>query len=162
MSSAALPSVAETSPTSSPMLARLRRVWQLVPRVQRWRLGIAAFIMALTSAASTAVALLLGRLVDRIQAGNDATERGELYWAATWILGLLAVTYVVRELLNLARRTLVENSCTRINQEMQLRAISRTLKIDLDKLGAEKSGALHGKIFRRRRWLGPFHAADVP
>jgi ATP-binding cassette subfamily B protein len=139
---------ADNSPNTSPLLARLRRVWHLIPRVQRWRLGIAASIMALTSAANTAVALLLGQLVDRIQPGSNAPERGELYLAATWILGLLALTYVVRELLNLARRTLVENSCTRINKEMQLRTISHTLKIDLDKLGAEKSGALHGKIFR--------------
>lgn len=134
--------------TRSPMMQRLRRVWSLVPRVQRYRLIIAAVIMALTSAASTAVALLLGSLVDRIQPGSNEADRTQLYTAAAWILGLLAMTYVVRELLNLARRTLVENSCTRINQEMQLRAISHTLKIDLDKLGTEKSGALHGKIFR--------------
>jgi ATP-binding cassette, subfamily B, bacterial len=138
----------ESSGKHSPMLRRLRRVWSLVPRVQRYRLIMAAIIMALTSAASTAVALLLGGLVDRIQPSNNEQERGELYYAAAWVLGLLALTYVVRELLNLARRALVENSCTRINQDMQLRAISHTLKIELGKLGAEKTGALHGKIFR--------------
>jgi ATP-binding cassette subfamily B protein len=146
MSSA--PMTSEVTPQRSPMVERLRRVWKLVPRVQRYRLILAAIIMALTSAASTAVALLLGGLVDRIQPGSNELERDQLYTSAAWILGLLALTYVVRELLNLARRMLVENSCTRINQEMQLRAVSHTLKIDLDKLGAEKSGALHGKIFR--------------
>ncbi len=95
------------------MMQRLRRVWSFVPLVQRYQLIIAAIIMALTSAASTAVALLLGSLVDRIQPSNNEQERGALYTATAWILGLLALTYVVRELLNLARRTLVENSCTR-------------------------------------------------
>jgi ATP-binding cassette subfamily B protein len=132
----------------SPRIERLRRVWRLIPRHLRWRLIMAAVVMALTSAASTAVALLLGRLVDRIQPGGDAAERSQLYASAGLVLGLLALTYLLRELLNLARRALVESTCTRINQEMQLRTISHTLKIDLNKLGAEKSGALHGKIFR--------------
>jgi ATP-binding cassette subfamily B protein len=132
----------------SPTIERLRRVWHLIPRVLRWRLSMAAIIMAMTSAASTAVALLLGSLIDRIQTGSDAAERSQLYVSAGLVLGLLALTYLMRELLNLARRALVESTCTRINQEMQLRTISHTLKIDLNKLGAEKSGTLHGKIFR--------------
>jgi len=96
------------------------QVWKLVPRPQKIAFGLAALIMAITSAGNTAVALLLGTLVDRIRIGLDHNwAREDLYWAAGWVLGFLALVYVLREALHVARRYLVENSCTRINANIK-------------------------------------------
>ena len=128
---------------------RGHKVWGLVPGRHKLALGGAAVIMALTSASNTALPLLLGRLVDVIQMGTGAHKpRGELFEAALWVLGTIAVVYVVREGLHILRRFLVENSCTRINRDISLRLIKHTMKIDLGTLTRDKVGALHGRMFR--------------
>jgi len=128
---------------------RGRKVWGLVPGRHKLALGGAAVIMALTSASNTVLPLLLGSLVDAIQLGTDQRKpRNELFEAALWVLGTIAVVYVVREGLHIARRFLVENSCTRINRDISLRLIKHTMKMDLGALAHDKVGALHGRIFR--------------
>ncbi len=128
---------------------RGRQVWKLVPWRYRLALGGAALLMAFTSAANTTMALLLGRLVDRIKAGSEAREGAEiLYHAAALILGLIAVTYLLREALQIARRYLVENTCTRIDRDMMVRLVSHLLRVDLSSFTHEKVGALHGRITR--------------
>jgi ATP-binding cassette subfamily B protein len=124
------------------------QVWRLLPRQRRLILGLASIIMALTSAANTVVALLLGRLVDRVQIGLETAAYQEAYWAALGVLSCLAGIFFAREVLHVVRRTLVENVCTRINRDMQLRLVEHVLKSDLVAMTSEKVGALHGKIFR--------------
>jgi ATP-binding cassette subfamily B protein len=105
--------------------------------------------MTITSAGNTAIALLFGHLVDAIARGVRAHESQEaLYSSAGWVLGLIAATYILREALNVLRRYLVENSCTRINRDMSVRLVGHLLKVDLATLSQEKVGAMHGRIFR--------------
>jgi ATP-binding cassette subfamily B protein len=105
--------------------------------------------MAITSAGNVAVALLLGRLVDRIKTGLEQDwPHAALYWATGGVLGLLALIYLVREAFHVLRRYLVENTCTRINRDMQVRLVSHLMKTDIGSLTQEKVGALHGRIFR--------------
>src|SRR5580704_17775066 len=86
---------------------RGRKVWGLVPGRHKLALGGAAVIMALTSASNTALPLLLGSLVDAVQVGTDQRKpRNELFEAALCVLGTIAVVYVVREGLHIARRFL--------------------------------------------------------
>jgi ATP-binding cassette subfamily B protein len=128
---------------------RARQVWELIPRRHKLVLGTAALLMAVTSAGNTAVALLLGSLVDHIQTGLEVDwGRDQLYRTAGKVLGFLAIVYVGRETIHVIRRNLVENSCTRINRDMQLKLVSHVMKSDLSSLTGEKIGALHGKIFR--------------
>ena len=131
-------------------IARLAaKVWGLIPTNRRWELAGAALIMMLTSIGNTAVALLLGLLIDRIQSGVAQEQTAtQLYTTAAKILGTLCLIYLTRELLNVYRRYLVENSCTSINRDMQTRLVEHLLKIPLNALSKEKIGTLHGKIFR--------------
>src|SRR5438034_11063746 len=77
---------------------RGRKVWGLLPRRHKLALSGAALLMALTSAGNTAVPLLLGRLVDSIQRGTEERRPpAELFAAALWILGVIAVVYLIRE-----------------------------------------------------------------
>jgi ATP-binding cassette subfamily B protein len=128
---------------------RGRQAWHLVPLSHRTALAGAALIMGVTSGANTAVALLLGKLIDRIKpSAAMTTSQNELYWAAGTILATLAGVYIVRELLHVVRRALVERTAARIKCDVQLRLVDHAMKGDLVALGGEKVGALHGKIFR--------------
>jgi ATP-binding cassette subfamily B protein len=112
-------------------------------------LGGAALVMALTSLCNTSVPLLLGRLVDRVKEGTDQGQPAEaLYSLAAVYLGLIAAAYVLREGLNVLRRYLVENTCTRINRDMSVRLVAHLMKVRLARLSQDKVGTLHGRIFR--------------
>src|SRR5471032_3322364 len=131
------------------MLRRGREVWRLVPRAHKWALAGAAVVMACTSVCSTALALLLGQLVDGVQRGTLEGQSGAaLYHLAAWYLGLIAAAYLVREILNVLRRYLVTNTCTRINRDMSLQLMSHMMSVPLAALQHEKVGTLQGKILR--------------
>jgi ATP-binding cassette subfamily B protein len=128
---------------------RGREVWRLVPPVQKFALISAAVVMAVTSACNTVMPLLLGYLVDGVSAGiSRHLGPSALYKIAAWILLMLAGVYVVREALNVLRRYLVENSCTRINKDMSVRLVSHLMKGDLETLHHDRVGALHGRMLR--------------
>ncbi|MBX6313078.1 MAG: ABC transporter ATP-binding protein [Isosphaeraceae bacterium] len=128
---------------------RGRQVWRLVPPLQRWALAGAVVIMGVASAANTAIPLYLGRLVNQV---NPETNQGlsgrELWRTASFYLGLIGGAYLLREGLNVLRRFLVENSCTRIDKEMCIRVAAHLMKADLSRLAREQVGALHGRISR--------------
>jgi ATP-binding cassette subfamily B protein len=131
------------------IMQRCRQVWQLVPRTHKKALAGAALVMALTSATNTVVAFLLGRLVDTVSLGTTGQmDLTPMYRHATLSLGLIAGVYVLREGLNVLRRYLVENTCTRINRDMSVRLLSHLLRGDLAQLAQDKLGALHGRIVR--------------
>jgi ATP-binding cassette, subfamily B, bacterial len=126
---------------------RARQAWRLIPARRKLILGGAAFVMALTSSANTIVAVLLGSLVDSVQQ-NYGRPLTEVYWIAGGILATLAGVYLVREALHILRRGLVDNACTKINRDMQIRMVQHVMRSDLNALAGEKLGTLHGKIFR--------------
>jgi ATP-binding cassette subfamily B protein len=128
---------------------RARQVWHLVPAQHKWALGIATMVIAGVSVCNTLLPILLGHLVDDVKGGSDqGIAQGTLFLMAGTILLMVAGVYTARELLNVLRRYLVENACTRINRDMSVRLVAHLLRVRLDQLGQEKIGALHGRIFR--------------
>jgi ATP-binding cassette, subfamily B, bacterial len=128
------------------LVQRGREVWALAEPRHRRRLGVASLLMALASGATTALALLLGVLVDRIALsfadGRDAE-------GSVWIvLGSMAGVYLARESLHVARRALVERSCTQIHRDLLVRLTRHALRLDLSDLAGQRIGALHGRIVR--------------
>ena len=131
------------------ILHRAHQVWRLTPPHHKWALGVASVVIFGVGACNTAIPLLLGTLVDRVQTGlQEGLGQSALYAVALQVLGLLAGAYVLRETLNVLRRYLVENTCTRVNREMSVRLASHMLKVQLAALSQEKIGTLHGRIFR--------------
>jgi ATP-binding cassette subfamily B protein len=131
------------------LIRRGRQVWGLVPHRHKVALGLAGLVMALTSACSTAMPLLLGRLVDGVQVGTDEEwPAQDLYRLAAFFLALLALTYIVREALNVLRRYLVENTVTRLNRDMSVKLVDHQTRTDLSIATRDRVGALHGRIFR--------------
>ena len=128
---------------------RGRQVWQLVPWRHRWALGGALLIVSLASAGNTAVAILLGELVKSLDPKNtQGLTPGAIMKGAGVYLGLLGLAYLVRESMNVLRRYLVENTCTRINKDMCVRLIAHLMKVDLSILAQDQVGALYGRITR--------------
>ena len=128
---------------------RGRQVWRLVPAPRRLALGGAVLVMFLTSSASSVVALGLGRMVNAVDTLQKArAPRADLWGAAILYLSVIGAAYLVRESMNVLRRFLVENTCTRIDKDMSVRVVSRLLRRDLGMMAKEQVGALHGRIHR--------------
>ncbi len=105
-------------------------------------------MMAFISMGYVGIAILLGRLVDIIGNGLETPDREELVRKTFVILMIMAGIYVIREALNVLRRTIVESSCTRLNCDIQRRVVEHVMKFDMETLASEKLGSLHGRIFR--------------
>ena len=126
-----------------------RSIWRLVRPSQKGALVAALGIMAISSGAGTAIPLLLGRLVNAVDPG-PASGLGQdaLLRIAGGYLLLIGCAYLVRETMNVLRRFLVENACTRIDKDMCVRVVSHLMEVDLQRLSGEQVGALHGRIQR--------------
>jgi ATP-binding cassette subfamily B protein len=122
------------------ILRRGRQVWRLVPMRHKLGLAFAGCIMAAVSLCNVTVALLLGKLVEVVSRSP--------YLVAAEILCLLAAAYLLRETLNVARRYLVENICTRLHRDTSVRVVNHLMKIELASFFKEKVGTLNGRIYR--------------
>ena len=126
-----------------------REVWRLIPWRHRLSLAGAIGIMSLASAANTAIALCMGNLINVVnpqtnpgQSLNDLTRVAAIY------LAVIGGAYLVREVMNVLRRYLVNDTCTRIDRDMSVRIVSHLLKVDLSVLAQDQVGALYGRITR--------------
>ncbi|WP_237722458.1 ABC transporter ATP-binding protein [Singulisphaera acidiphila] len=129
--------------------ARGREVWRLVSVRHRWALGVAVLVMGFGSAASTAIPLLLGTVVNSVnQQIHQHVGKAAVTRVALFYLALIGGFYLMREGLNVLRRFLVENACTRIDRDMCVRLVAHLMKVELSALSHEQVGALHGRITR--------------
>ncbi len=124
-------------------------VWRLVSWRHRLCLAGALLVMSLASGANTIIALSLGWLVDAV---NPQVHQGQTQAAlgriAMYSLGLIGFAYLVRETMNVLRRYVVEEMCTRIDKEMNVRVVSHLMKVDLARLEQDQVGALYGRLTR--------------
>jgi ATP-binding cassette subfamily B protein len=123
------------------ILQRGRQVWRLVRLWHKLGLAGAVIIMAGVSLCNIAIAVLLGQLVKTV-AGTSP------YLTTAGILAKMAGAYLLRETLNIARRYLVENICTRLHRDMSVRVVNHLLKVELMNFLKEKVGTLNGRIYR--------------
>src|SRR5262249_19650847 len=128
---------------------RGRQVWRLVPWRHRLALGSALVVMSLASAANTAIPLCLGQLIDAVNPeANPGRSQAVLMRVAAIYLAIIGGAYIVREAMNVLRRYLVENTCTRIDKDMYVRVVAHLMKVDLTVLAQDHIGALYGRINR--------------
>jgi ATP-binding cassette subfamily B protein len=126
-----------------------RKSWRLLSRSHRYSLLGAVAVMGLGASTSIFLPLLSGRLVDDVSSGLQKGETREaIYQDVAFVLLLIAGLVLARELLQVFRRYLVENTCTRIERHMTIKVVSHLMQTDISELTHERIGALHGKIFR--------------
>lgn len=131
------------------LFATARKTWRMLSRSHRYSLLAAVTIMAVGGFTATAIPLLSGKLVDRVAHGIQAGEaRGVVLESVAYVLCAIGALVLVRELLQVLRRYLVENTCTRIERHMSVKVIAHIMQADLSGLTHERIGSLHGKIFR--------------
>jgi ATP-binding cassette, subfamily B, bacterial len=131
------------------ILRRAVDACRFVPTQQKWALGLAALLTAIAGATNTVIAIALGKMVDGVAEGTRfGTAPAQLYWLAAGFLAVVASAYVLREGLNVVRRYLVENACSKLTRDMNLRLVAHTVKVDLEKLSQDKVGGLHGRMIR--------------
>jgi ATP-binding cassette subfamily B protein len=134
------------------IICRGRQVWRLVPAKYKVALAGSALLMAITSAANTAIPLLLGRLVAELHSIKVTIGSGPapdaLFRTALCYLGVISGVYLTRETIHVVRRYLVENTCTRVDRDMTVKVVGHLLKVDLAEFTREKVGALHGRLSR--------------
>jgi ATP-binding cassette subfamily B protein len=131
------------------IIRQAREVWRLIPWRHRLSLGGAIVIMSLASAANTAIALCMGNLINVVNPqSNPGQSLARLTHVAAIYLAVIGGAYLVREVMNVLRRFLVEDTCTRIDRDMSVRVVSHLLKVDLAVLAQDQVGALYGRITR--------------
>ena len=131
------------------LLGTARLVWQILSRSHRSALLSAVAVMAVGGVLATVVPLLSGRLVDRVAIGLQTGEpQSAVLEAVAYLLCGIGVMVLMRELLQVIRRYLVENTCTRIERHTTVKVLAHLLQADLSGLTHEKIGVLHGRIFR--------------
>ncbi len=125
-------------------------VWKLVPPGQKRALLGASLVMAASAKASTSIPVILKDLFDKLDYGRNrgGLDRADLIRLSLISLGLIGLAYLVREAMNVLRRYLVENACTRIDKDLCVRLVSHLMEVDLATLSFEQVGALHGRIHR--------------
>ncbi len=131
------------------ILWRSLEVWRLIRWRERFSLCVALVVMCFASGANTTIALCLGRLVDVVNPGTlSAPTRDSLTRAAAVYLAVIGACYLAREALNVLRRFLVENTCTRIDKEIYVKVVSHLMKVDLTALEQDQVGGIYGRITR--------------
>ncbi len=106
-------------------------------------------IMSLGCLATVGIPLMLGWLIDNVQTGStQGLGKPDLFRTAAIFLCGIAGLVFLREGLNVLRRYLVENTCTRIDKWLNVKVVQHLLRTDLNYLTHEKVGAIHGRITR--------------
>ena len=98
---------------------------------------------------------------------NPETHRGLAQAALTRTAACLprrssALAYLVREALNVLRRFLVENTCTRIDKDMCVRLVAHLMKVDLVGPGARAGRGPARPDHPERRGVGPVPPDQLP
>jgi ATP-binding cassette subfamily B protein len=133
---------------------RMGQVWNLLPKGQRWPLITAVLLMFVGGASNTIIPILMGRMVNVVKdapphgSGAAAPDLSHIATMTGWYLGLIGLAYVLREALQIGRRYLVEQTCTRLQQHLFIDVVSHLLMADLATTSQDKVGAIHGRMQR--------------
>jgi ATP-binding cassette subfamily B protein len=131
------------------ILAHARKAWTLLPLRYQCAFCIASLLIAAISACNTLFPILLGQLVDELKFGADhKLTSTAMIGIVGRFLAMVGSIFLVRELLQVGRGALVENTCTRVEKAMTVHAISHLMKADLAALSQDKIGALQGRLSR--------------
>lgn len=126
-----------------------RQVWVMVPRARKLALVAALGVMAVVGFANARIPLAIGSLVDSVQRAIEAhAARGAIWRIALFYLALIGGAFLVREVLNVLRRYLVESVCAQVDKDLCVRLVGHLMMVDLGRMSREQVGSLHGRIHR--------------
>lgn len=127
----------------SEILPGFKRALQLVDSQEKTMLFLASFLMAIAGVLTNLPAVILGKLVDRI-VGVKNLE----FNIAIPFIGLIILVILIREILTIIRKYLIENTATQTEKKQTVMVIQHLLKTDISIINQQQIGSLHGRIFR--------------
>lgn len=127
----------------SEIILGFKRAVNLMEKPEKVSLALASFLMLISGILTNLPAVILGRLVDKLVGSNNI----QFNLAAPFIL-LVILVILVREVLTIIRKYLVENIATQTEKKQTIAVIEHLLKTDIAILNQQQIGSLHGKIFR--------------
>lgn len=120
------------------------RVSKLLHRKEKISLISATLIMVITGILTNLPAVILGKFLDVIIGIKDAT-----FNVAMPSIVLIILIVVLKEILTVSRKYLIENVATQTEKKQTVAVIDRMLRTDINEfIHKYQIGALHGKIFR--------------
>lgn len=127
----------------SEIILGFKRVFRLMDSPEKISLFFASLLMFIAGVLTNLPALILGKLVDTVVSAETFQ-----FGRAIPFIGLIMGVILVRELLTIIRKYLVENIATQTEKKQTVAVIDHLLKTDISVLGEQQIGSLHGKIFR--------------
>ena len=127
----------------SEILLGFKRAVSLIDSKEKLSLFFASVLMAIAGVLTNLPALILGKLVDRI-ADLPQIE----FSLAIPFISLIILIILIREVLTVIRKYLVENIATQTEKKQTVVIIDHLLKTDIASVNEQQIGSLHGKIFR--------------
>jgi len=126
------------------ILLGVRRSLGLLSKKEKGNLFIATFLMLITGILTNGPAVILGKLVDQLVAGNVIQ-----FGIVVPFVILLSVVILVREGLTVIRKYLIENIATQTYKHQTVQVVEHLLKVDIGGfLYQQQIGSLYGRIFR--------------
>lgn len=125
------------------ILLGFRRTISLLDDPEKLTLVIASFLMLIAGILTNLPALILGKLVDQV-VGTTTFQ----FNLALPFIGLIVLIIVVREVLTVIRKYLVENIATQTEKKQTVAVIDHLLRTDISVINEQQIGSLHGRIFR--------------
>lgn len=127
----------------SEILLGFKRALRLTDSPEKTMLIIASLLMLITGILTNLPALVLGNLVDKI----INTKNLEFSVAVPFISSIIVII-ILREILTVIRKYLVENTATQVEKKQTVEVIRKLLKDDIAVINEQQIGSLHGRIFR--------------
>src|SRR3989344_3925130 len=127
----------------SEILLGFKRAVKLIDKPEKISLLIASFLMFFAGILTNLPAVILGKLVDKIAMAEDFR-----FAIALSFIGLIIFIILIREILTIIRKYLVENTATLAEKKQTINLISHLLKANISFLNNQQIGSLHGKVFR--------------
>jgi ATP-binding cassette subfamily B protein len=119
------------------------RVFKLFTNKQRCALFVAVAMMAITGGLTTVPPLVIGHLVDDI-----LQSQYESFAPAIPFLFMILAAVVIKELITVCRKWLIEETCTRIQKAQTIGLVSHLLRVDLSLFSQQRVGSLNGRVHR--------------
>lgn len=121
----------------------LVRIGKKARASHRWRLGLAILLMAGAGALTNVPPVALGKLLDQFVEGSKIT------FGIVWpFLAVILGCILLREVLQVARKYCVEDTCTRLEKETRTQAVEHLMQLDLLFFADELTGSLQGRLNR--------------
>ncbi len=111
---------------------------------EKTNLAISTVLIAVAGFLANLPAIILGKFVDKIINLSDPT-----FSIAIPFLATIITLVILKEILTVIRKYLIENIATQTDKKLTVKTIERLLRTDITEfINKYQIGALHGRIFR--------------